>query len=135
MANQLALELRQDGMDEEAIERQTGRSRMRITSAPVVILCSLHPEGLNRFGDSRRDELEWTMAVQSVGAVLQTVFLLAAERGLGTCWMAAPMYCPEVVRSTLALPADFQPQALVLMGYPDGPGRVRDRRAGVIDLR
>ncbi|HZS93828.1 MAG TPA: nitroreductase family protein [Chloroflexota bacterium] len=135
MASQLAGELAKEGTDSGVIEQQTRRSIARIESAPVAILCSLHADGLVRYGDGWRNDLEWAMAVQSVGAVLQTLFLLAAERGIGTCWMAAPMYCPQVVRETLSLPPGIEPQALVLMGYPDGPGKIRDRRTGVIELR
>jgi len=137
MADQLASELRMDGLPAEIIERQTGRSRERISTAPVVLLCSLQGDGLVAYADQRRNQLEWQMAVQSVGAALQTLFLLAAQRGIGSCWMAAPMYCPEVVRGVLDLPAQFVPQALVLMGYPAGPGKVRKRRSfeQVVDLR
>lgn len=137
MAERLAAELQADHLEPEVVERQTRRSRERISSAPVVILCSLMGEGLVAYPDERRNHLEWQMAVQSVGAALQTLFLLAAVAGIGTCWMAAPMYCPEVVRDTLDLPGDFSPQALVLMGYPAGPGKVRERRpfGEVVDLR
>ena len=137
MADQLATELRADGLPAEIIERQTGRSRGRISTAPGVLLCSLRGDGLVAYADQRRNQLEWQMAVQSVGAALQTLFLLAAQRGIGACWMAAPMYCPEVVRRVLDLPAQFVPQALVLMGYPAGPGKVRERRSfeQVVDLR
>jgi coenzyme F420-0:L-glutamate ligase / coenzyme F420-1:gamma-L-glutamate ligase len=137
MADELRRELKADGLDEKAIEAQTARSRGRIAAAPVIILCSLHADGLVAYADQRRSSLEWRMAVQSVGAVLQTLFLLAAARGIGTCWMAAPMYCPDVVRSVLDLPDEVHPQALVLMGYPARPGRVRPLRprAEVVDLR
>lgn len=135
MAMELSGELVRDGLDAETIGRQTGRSIERIETAPLVILCSLNADGLARYSDPRRNELEWAMAVQSVGAVLQTLFLLAAERGIGTCWMAAPMYCPHAVRNALLLSAGVEPQALVLMGYPAGPGKIRERRAGVIELR
>jgi len=137
MADQLATELRVDDLPAEIIERQTGRSRWRISTAPVVLLCSLQGDGLVAYADQRRNHLEWQMAVQSVGAALQTLFLLATQRGIGSCWMAAPMYCPEVVRRVLDLPAQFVPQALVLMGYPAGPGKVRKRRSfeQVVDLR
>ena len=113
------------------------RSRQRISGAPVLILCSLVRDGLVRYPDRRRNDLEFQMAVQSVGSVLQTIFLLAARRGIGTCWMAAPMYCPEVVRNILRLPDDFSPQGLVLMGYAAAPGKVRPRRPfeEVVDLR
>jgi len=128
MAEQLTRELTEDGLEPEQIERQTGRSRRRISTAPVVLLCSLVRDGLVPYGDARRHDLEWQMAVQSVGAVLQTLMLLAAERGIGSCWMAAPMYCPEVVLGALDLPEDFSPQALVLMGYPEADAKARPRR-------
>jgi coenzyme F420-0:L-glutamate ligase/coenzyme F420-1:gamma-L-glutamate ligase len=137
MAGELRRELRTDGVDERAIEAQAARSRGRIAAAPTVILCSLHADGLVAYADARRASLEWRMAVQSVGAVLQTLFLLAAARGIGTCWMAAPMYCPDVVRAVLDLPGDVHPQALVLMGHEARPGRIRPRRprGEVVDLR
>lgn len=128
MAERLAEELRADGVEPGLIERQTARSQDRIVGAPVTLLCSLVGDGLVPYPDERRTALEWEMAVQSVGAVLQTLFLVAAERGIGSCWMAAPMYCPEVVRGSLSLPDTYVPQALALLGYPAGPGKIRPRR-------
>jgi F420 biosynthesis protein FbiB-like protein len=137
MAAQLRSELLADGVAASTIEAQTGRSRGRIETAPVVMLCSLHGAGLVPYPDERRTALEWQMAVQSVGAVLQTFFLLAAARGLGTCWMAAPMYCPGQVRTALDLPEDHHPQALILAGYEARGGKERPRRPlyEVADLR
>lgn len=128
MAGRLRSELELDGLADADVERQTSRSIDRITSAPAVVLCSLVAEGLRLSGDSRRDALEWQMAVQSVGALLQSVFLAAWNCGVGTCWMAAPMYCPDTVRDVLDLPAAYAPQALVLMGIPADRGRLRARR-------
>lgn len=137
MAGQLADELREDRVPELEIERQAARSQERIVGAPVAILCSLAGDGLVSYPDGRRDALEWEMAVQSVGAALQTLFLMAHERGIGSCWMAAPMYCPDVVRDTLGLPPTVVPQALALLGYPAREGKVRPRRAldDVVDMR
>lgn len=137
MALRLSADLRRDGLPHEAINRQLDRSRRRVAGAPVVILCSLAGDGLVQYDDALRTDLEWQMAVQSVGAVLQTIFLAAASRGLGTCWMAAPMYCPDDVRQVLALPGEYAPQALVLAGYAASPGRIRERRPldEVMDLR
>jgi F420 biosynthesis protein FbiB-like protein len=137
MAERLAVDLAEDGLQGDEIRRQTSRSRERITGAPVVLLCSLQPEGLVRFTDQRRNTFEWQMAVQSVGAALQTLFLVAQGYGIGTCWMAAPMYCGDTVREALQLPADYEPQALVLMGYEAQAGKVRERRklGDILDLR
>jgi coenzyme F420-0:L-glutamate ligase/coenzyme F420-1:gamma-L-glutamate ligase len=128
MGQRLIDELCARGTRRVDAEQQAERSRRRIAGAPVVILCSLQPDGLAAYSDTRMNALEWEMAIQSVGAALQTLFLLAYERGLGACWMAAPMYCPDVVRSALHLTPDLHPQALVLMGYPAKPGKQRERR-------
>ncbi len=137
MAGRLADELRGDRVPAGHIERQTTRSQERIVGAPVAIVCSLEGDGLVSYPDQRRTTLEWEMAVQSVGAVLQTLFLLAHERGIGSCWMAAPMYCPDIVRQTLSLPDSYAPQALALLGYPAGSGKIRPRRSldAVVDFR
>jgi hypothetical protein len=53
--------------------------------------------------------------------------LAAPGRGLATCWVAAPIFCPEAARDALALPAAWLPHALVMVGHPDADyaGRVR----------
>jgi coenzyme F420-0:L-glutamate ligase/coenzyme F420-1:gamma-L-glutamate ligase len=137
MAAQLGSELSADGIDRASVHRQTERSQRRITRAPVVVVCSLVRDGLVSYPDERRDDLEWQMAVQSVGSVLQTLFLLAAARGIGSCWMAAPMYCPDVVRAALQLPSHYVPQALALLGFATGQARRRQRRPldEIVDLR
>jgi nitroreductase len=45
--------------------------------------------------------------------------LAAADRGLASCWVAAPIFCPDEARDALALPPDWCPQALVMVGHPD----------------
>ena len=55
---------------------------------------------------------------QSTGAALENLMLAAHARGLGSYWLSAPLFCPEAVRLALDLPADFQPQALIALGYP-----------------
>jgi nitroreductase len=69
------------------------------------------------------------MAVQSVGAVLQTLFLLGHESGLGSCWMAAPCTVPTWCGMPSTCP-EHQPQALVLMGYPASAARFRATKRG-----
>ncbi|HRF49441.1 MAG TPA: hypothetical protein PLC98_17550 [Anaerolineales bacterium] len=41
--------------------------------------------------------------------------------------MCAPLFCPAVVNATLGLPTDWQPQALLTLGWPAGPGRPAQR--------
>jgi nitroreductase len=56
-------------------------------------------------------------------------FILAAHaEGLATCWMCAPLFAPATVRSTLALPETWDPQALILLGYADRISEPRGRQ-------
>jgi coenzyme F420-0:L-glutamate ligase/coenzyme F420-1:gamma-L-glutamate ligase len=48
----------------------------------------------------------------------QNILLAAHDAGLGGCWMCAPLFCADVVRDALDLPGDWQPQALLTIGYP-----------------
>jgi len=108
----------------EEIERDAARSRERITSAPAIIVVCLSTIDLD-------DHHERLMAIQSAAAAIQNLLLAAHEAGLGACWMAAPLYCPDVIREALRLPADWDAQALITIGYPADGGKPRGR----IDFR
>ncbi len=103
----------------ELIDRDIARSRDRIIMTPVVIIaCAV-------FGSD--DAFERVMAIQSVAAAIQNLLLAAHAAGLGACWMAAPLYCPDVVRAVLHLPDDWEAQALITIGYPADEGKIRER--------
>ena len=104
----------------EEIDRDAARSHARITSAPVVIVVCLSTNDLI-------DPYERLMAVQSVAASIENLLLAAQEAGLGACWMAAPLYCPDVAREVLQLPDDWDAQALITIGYPADEGKPRGR--------
>jgi F420 biosynthesis protein FbiB-like protein len=129
MGDQLRADLTRDGVPADVIERDIGRSYQRITTAPVCILACLTMADMDVYPDERRNQAERWMAGQAVAAAIQNILLRATELGLGACWMCAPLFCQEVVASTLQLPADWQPQALLTLGYPADHGRVRERRS------
>ena len=70
------------------------------------------------YPDEQRQKNEWLMAVQSTALAGQNLLLAAHALGLGACWMCAPLFSPDIVRQTLDLPTDWQPQALITAGYP-----------------
>ncbi len=80
------------------------------------------------YSDERRNLNEYLMAVQSTAMAGQNILLAAHDAGLGGCWMCAPLFCPEVVRDALDLPEDWQPQALLTIGYP-AESRDKTRRS------
>ncbi len=118
MSAQLATDLRADGVSEVEIEKDTSRSRQRLTGAAALILVCLTMADMDTYPDSRRQQLEYTMAIQSVAMASQNLLLMAHAEGLGACWMCAPLFCPDTVRQTLDLPADYQPQGVIALGYP-----------------
>jgi F420 biosynthesis protein FbiB-like protein len=100
------------------VEKDATRSYSRITKAPALVLVCLTMADMDHYPDQRRALMEHLMASQSVAMAVQNLFLTAAAEGLGACWMCAPLFCPDVVSATLDLPTDWEPQALITMGYP-----------------
>jgi F420 biosynthesis protein FbiB-like protein len=126
MGERLRADLARDGVPPDAIEHDAARSYARITSAPVVILVCLSMADMDVYPDTRRKKAEYTMAVQGTAMAVQNLLLAAHVAGLGACWMGAPLFCPDTVGETLDLPADWEPQALITLGWP-AETRQKDR--------
>ncbi len=118
MGERLRRDLKADGVPDDVIEKDATRSYSRIAGAPVVIVLCLTMADMDSYPDERRSRNEYLMAVQSTAMAGQNLLLAAANAGLGACWMCAPLFAPDAVREVLALPADWQPQALLTLGYP-----------------
>jgi len=118
MGAKLRRDLEVDHIAEAMIEADIARSYERITLAPVLILLSLSMADMDSYPDEQRSQNEYMMTVQSVAMAGQNLMLAAHDAGLGTCWMCAPLFSPEIVRVTLKLPDDWQPQGLITLGYP-----------------
>lgn len=128
MGSRLAADRRHDGDAEAIIGADVSRSYQRITNAPVVIVVALTQADMDLYPDERRRRAEYVMAIQSTAMATQNLLLAAHAEGLGACWMCAPLFCPEDVRSVLAMPKDWEPQALITLGYPARSGKPKPRR-------
>jgi len=128
MGDRLRADRSKDGDDTEAIRQDVERSSARINGAPALIAVCLTLDDMDSYPDARRGEAEFLMAVQSTAMAAQILLLKAQAEGLGACWMCAPLFCAETVRNALDLPASWQPQGLLLLGYPAEPGKVRERK-------
>ncbi len=117
MGNKLRADLERDGVTKELIEKDTARSYQRITNAPVVIVVCVTMRDMDVYSDTRRKKAEYLMATQSVAMATQNLLLAAHALGLGACWMCAPLFVPETVREVLKLENDWEPQALITLGY------------------
>ena len=127
MGDRWRRDLARDGLSEEEIEQEVAKSHRRLTRAPVIVVGSLYLEPLDSYPDPARQQAEMFMAGHSLGAALQNIMLAAHVRGLASCWMCAPVFCPDVVRDALGLPAELIPHALLTIGYGARPPPERER--------
>ncbi len=127
MGERLRRDRMADGDPPEVIEKDVARSYARITGAPVVVCVFLSMDDMDRYPDQRRSRAEETMAVQSVAMAAQNLWLLAHAEGLGACWLCAPLFVADMVREILDLPADWQAQGLLTLGWP-AEEKIKTRR-------
>ncbi len=127
MGERLWQDRTKDGDDPEAIEKDVARSRDRLTEAPAVIVVCVETRDMDCYPDERRRAAEHAMAIQSTAMATQNFLLAAEQENLGACIMCAPLFCPDAVIATLALPQSWEPQMLVTLGFPDKRGPERPR--------
>ena len=133
MGEQWRHDLGADGVDPARIDGLVEASRVKLTTAPALVLGCLTWDGLDRYPDEARRQAEWGMALLSLGAAVENLMLTAADAGLASCWVAAPIFCPEAARDALGLPDEWSPAALILVGRPDAGYSPRDRPAVPLD--
>jgi F420 biosynthesis protein FbiB-like protein len=129
MGERLRADRSRDGDASEAIETDIMRSRARIVEAPALVLLALSMQDMDRYADAARQQAEYLMAVQSAAMAGQNLMLAAHAGGLAACWMCAPLFCPQAARDALGLPAHWQPQGLVTLGYAAAPGKRRPKKS------
>lgn len=132
LAQAMALNFHQallaEGLMEEAAQAQVVRSAARITEAPEAILLCLDTAALDKYKDESRSRGEYLMGVQSVALAGGQLLLAAHAEGLGGVWICAPLFVPAEVGAALDLPAAWEAQGLLLLGYPAKAAEPRPRK-------
>lgn len=67
------------------------------------------------------------MAVQSLALAGGHLLMAAHAEGLGACWIGAPLFAPQAVHEALGLPSGWEPQGMIILGWPDSSGVERER--------
>ena len=129
MAMAWRADLESDGISPERVDAILGRSQRLLTSTPLLVVCCADMARADEYADERRKRAEWSLFAHSVGGALQTFMLGLAEDGIASCWISAPVFCGDVVKDWLSLAPSVEPQALVLVGYPDPNYEPRPRPA------
>lgn len=122
-------DLQADGLADAEVEKMVRRSRDRLESAPVVIVLCLDVLAGDSYPDEARQRAEYLMGVQGVALAGENLLLAAHGEGLGGVWVCAPLFAQDTVRRCLDLPKTWDPQGLILLGYPESIPDPRPRRA------
>ena len=128
MSVQFIRDLLADGFTQEQAQARVERSRLRILQAPALILLCLDPSQGDHYPDLERQQAETWMSVQSTALAGGYLQLAAHILGLASVWMCAPLFASQAVQLGLSLPTNWQPQALILLGYPAQIPSPRARR-------
>nr|WP_202555147.1 coenzyme F420-0:L-glutamate ligase [Streptomyces sp. SID4950] len=120
-------DLRRDGKSEESIAKRVRRGEV-LRAAPYLVVPCLVTDGAHDYGDPRRDAAEREMFVVAAGAGVQNLLVALAGERLGSAWVSSTMFCRDVVREVLGLPAEWDPMGAVAVGHPAEEPRSRPAR-------
>lgn len=124
MARQWRSDLTGDGKSPESIEARVSRGQI-LYDAPEVVIPIMVPDGAHHYPDAIRAAAEHTMFTVAVGAAVQGLLVALAVRGVGSCWIGSTIFAPELVRTELDLPPDWEPLGTIAIGYPTEPPEPR----------
>jgi coenzyme F420-0:L-glutamate ligase/coenzyme F420-1:gamma-L-glutamate ligase len=111
-------DLRSDGLSVEVMTEKYEKVHSILHNTPTLIVVCLSMQDMQDYPDEDRRSAEYLQAVQSTAAAIQNFLLSAHAEGLGACWLSAPLFSRNTVKTMLHLPPHYDPQAFIAIGHP-----------------
>lgn len=129
LSDEFERDLINDHIPSDEIQSKVERSRSRILAAPLVIILCMDMTEMDKYPDEKRRHAEYLMATQSTANAGLQLLLAAHAEGLGGVWVCNPLFAPQMIRKVLDLPAEWEPQAMYFLGYPQDVPHPRDKKS------
>jgi dehydro coenzyme F420 reductase / coenzyme F420-0:L-glutamate ligase / coenzyme F420-1:gamma-L-glutamate ligase len=113
-------DLREDGTDQDVIERRLASSEAVLGRAPVLAVPHLSLEHADRYPDERRALAEREMFLLATGAGVQNFMVAMTAQGYGSAWVSSSLFCKEEAREAVGLEPGWLPMGTVAVGTLPG---------------
>jgi len=121
-------DLARDGVTPDVIARRVKRSDAVLRDAPTLLVAFVDVAAADTYPDRRRQQAEEDLFLLSGGAAIQNFQVALAAHGVHSAWISAPLFCADVIRFALDVPATFRPLGMIAAGYAATLPADRDAR-------
>ena len=119
MAQTWRRDLLAEGKTEEEIAKRIARGNILRTAPCVVIAFMDLAAGGHTYPEvGGRNNNERDMFLVAGGAAVENLLIGISSQGYGSAWISSTLFCPETVRTQLALPESFISLGAIAIGVP-----------------